>query len=584
MRNKYKVLLLLIVVLLVVTITCGYSYSLWSVSHTQETSNVVNTGCFEVTFSEAGSNINLTNTYPISDTKGLVTTPYTFTITNTCSIASNASIMINPQTGTTLSLDYIKAGIKETSESNYTYKLLKSSTEGTIASGDTTSMSSYILTTAYLKPNATKTYSIIMWLGEDAGNDTQGKTLQASIKVSDTATKTLTYSDTTGASQPELYQGMIPVKYDATGNIVVADTTQEWYDYANHDWANAVLVNCSDTTIKDKYFNSDMTLKSSTVGTTISMSDILQMYVWIPRYKYLLWNAENGSSDPQAITIVFESKDTAKSTGSTNGTYLTHPAFTFGTTELNGIWVGKFENSGTTSSIQIKPNQQSLTNITVGDMFNATRNEELTYATNYGIDNTKVDTHMMKNMEWGAVAYLSSSIYGRYKDASTCINTGCEVWINNVSGFITGCSGASASASRDTTNTTACASGYDWTTLGVNASTTGNQYGIYDMSGGAFEYVMGNMVDSSGNFQPSSSGLSQPDTKYYDSYAYDASSFTTHARGKLDDATKETLKIFGSNTGGWYSDGSEFPYISSSWFLRGGGYSNFTNAGVFNFN
>src|SRR5574344_579414 len=584
MRNKYKVLLLLIVVLLVVTITCGYSYSLWSVSHTQETSNVVNTGCFEVTFSEAGSNINLTNTYPISDTKGLVTTPYTFTITNTCSIASNASIMINPQTGTTLSLDYIKAGIKETSESNYTYKLLKSYTEGTIASGDTTSMSSYILTTAYLKPNATKTYSIIMWLGEDAGNDTQGKTLQASIKVSDTATKTLTYSDTTGASQPELYQGMIPVKYDATGNVVVADTTQEWYNYANHNWANAVLVNCSDTTIKDKYFNSDMTLKSSTVGTTISMSDILQMYVWIPRYKYLLWNAANGSSDPQAITIVFEDKSDSKSTGSTNGTYLTHPAFTFGSTELNGIWVGKFEASGTTTNLTIKPNVTSLRSITLGDMFNATRNQELTYSSNYGIDNTKVDTHLMKNMEWGAVAYLSSSIYGRYSDASTCSASGCETWINNNSGFITGCSGASVSADADTTNTTACASGYDWTTLGVNASTTGNQYGIYDMSGGALEYVMGNMVDASGNYYPSKSGLTTVDSKYYDSYTYGTSAATDHARGKLGDATKETLKTFGSGTGGWYGDDASLPSSTFSWFFRGGLYNYGTSAGVFNFN
>src|SRR5574344_293311 len=280
------------------------------------------------------------------------------------------------------------------------------------------------------------------------------------------------YKDATGASTPELAQGMIPVTYDATGNVVVADTSTTWYNYTTHNWANAVLVNCADTTIKDKYFNSDMTLKSSTVGTTISMSDILQMYVWIPRYKYLLWNAENGSSDPQAITIVFESKDTAKSTGSTNGTYLTHPAFTFGSTELNGIWVGKFEASGTTTNLTIKPNVTSLRNTTVGDMFNATRNEELTYSSNFGIDNTKVDTHMMKNMEWGAVAYLSSSIYGRYSDASTCIASGCETWINNVSGYITGCSGASASASMDTTNTTACASGYDWTTLGVNASTT----------------------------------------------------------------------------------------------------------------
>src|SRR5574344_2745872 len=385
-------------------------------------------------------------------------------------------------------------------------------------------------------------------------------------------------------STPELYQGLIPVKYDASGNTVVADTNTTWYDYTAHNWANAVLANNSNTTIKNTYFNADMTLKDSAIGTTIPETSILQYYVWIPRYKYLLWNAENGSSDPQAISIVFEDKSTPKSSGSTNGTYLTHPAFTFGDTELNGIWVGKFENSGTISNLTIKPNVQSLTNLTVGDMFNATRNQELNYSAKYDINSSEIDTHMMKNMEWGSVAYLSSSIYGRYTDTSTCISSGCEVWINNVNTLasgsygtsITGCSGVSVSASA-ANSMTACTSGYDWTTKGVNASTTGNQYGIYDMSGGTWEYVMGNMVDSSGNFYPSSSGLTQPDTKYYDSYAYNASSFTTHARGKLDDATKETLKIFGSNTGGWYSDGSEFPYISSSWFLRGGGYSNFTN-------
>src|SRR5574344_1440178 len=255
-------------------------------------------------------------------------------------------------------------------------------------------------------------------------------------------------------STPELYQGLIPVKYDASGNTVVADTNTTWYDYTAHNWANAVLANNSNTTIKNTYFNADMTLKDSAIGTTIPETSILQYYVWIPRYKYLLWNAENGSSDPQSISITFEDKTTPKSTGSTNGTWLTHPAFTFGTTELNGIWVGKFENSGSITNLTIKPNVQSLTNIDVSKMFNATRNQELTYASSYGIDNIKIDTHMMKNMEWGAVAYLTNSIYGRYTDATTCIASGCEVWINNVNTLasgswgpsITGCSGSTVSA------------------------------------------------------------------------------------------------------------------------------------------
>ena len=103
------------------------------------------------------------------------------------------------------------------------------------------------------------------------------------------------------------------------------------------------------------------------------MNEVQQMYVWIPRYRYQLWNAEDGESDPQAINIVFEDKNTTKSSEIQNGDWLTHPAFTFGDTELNGIWVGKFENSGSTSNITIKPNMASLASLDVSTMFNATR-------------------------------------------------------------------------------------------------------------------------------------------------------------------------------------------------------------------
>ena len=562
MKKRYQIALLLVAVLLIVS-GVSYAYFTATVSNAGTTTNVT-AGTMSIEFTD-GDQVSLDKAVPgDSVTK-------TFKVKNTGTLAATYNISLTDLTNTFVDQTDLVYTLTSTNGANV------SETKMPNAAG-------YLVVNQSITPNETQEYSLKITFKEtnDNQDDNQHKQFGATIKIT-TETVATVYKDATGAATPELAQGFIPVKYDATGNVVVADTTQEWYDYANHDWANAVLVNCADTTIKDKYFNSDMTLKSSTVGTTISMSDILQMYVWIPRYKYLLWNAENGSSDPQAITIVFESKDTAKSTGSTNGTYLTHPAFTFGDTELNGIWVGKFETSGTTTNLTIKPNVTSLRNTTVGDMFNATRNEELTYSSNFGIDNTKVDTHMMKNMEWGAVAYLSSSIYGRYSDASTCISSGCETWINNNSGMITGCSGASVSASYDSTNTTACASGYDWTTLGVNASTTGNLYGIYDMSGGAFEYVMGNMVDSSGNYYPSSSGLTTVDSKYYDSYAYSAVNDTDHARGKLGDATKETLKTFGSGDGGWYGDSPYLPNYKYSWFVRSSNYSVHTSTGVFAF-
>ena len=398
----------------------------------------------------------------------------------------------------------------------------------------------------------------------------------------------------------ELYQGLIPVTYNSSGDVVVADINTKWYDYEAHEWANAVLVNCADSTIKSKYFNADMSLKSSVVGKTISMDEILQMYVYIPRYRYKLFNANNGTSKEQAVDIIFEKVATEKSNGTENGEWLTHPAFTFGNTELPGFWAAKFEASGTNDNYQIKPNQKSLTSINLATMYNTSRSTILN-ASKYGLNNN-VDTHMMKNIEWGAIAFLTNSIYGRYNDASTCIASGCEVWINNINtGYgsgtavsgqpqwgpsITGCAGTFASVGISNSQTT-CASGYDWKTKGVNASTTGNQYGIYDMSGGAWEYVMGVQKDANGNVQVGSSGFSTsslPDSKYYDLYDYQAEDGVGYTRYHLGDATREVLKNNSSQwENAWWSDYAYNIYSSEPWVIRGGRYHYGSAAGVFDF-
>ncbi len=395
-------------------------------------------------------------------------------------------------------------------------------------------------------------------------------------------------------NKPELLDNMVPIKYNGT-NWVVASESDKWYDYDAKEWANAVVLN---TTKK--------------VGDTVSESEIDLWYVWIPRYKYQLFNADNGSVNEQEIQIKFESGTSSTGTVSctdaiatsgtssetctnaSNGNWYTHPAFTLGTEELTGFWVGKFEVSGSTSKITIKPNVTSLRSQTVSSFFTAIQNINTTY-------NLNGDSHMMKNMEWGAVAYLSHSKYGMIE----------EIYINNSSSYYTGRSGGNVGGSTNTVATQYPSSStssnryynygyytydgkivnYDGSivdyatdrTLGTKASTTGNIYGVYDMNGGAFEYVMGNMVNSSGNFYSSSAGFSTPpDSIYYDSYTYGTSQ-TTHGRGKLGDATKETLKIFGSITGGWYSDYAYFPLSSDSWFDRGGYYNSGSYAGLFYF-
>ena len=402
------------------------------------------------------------------------------------------------------------------------------------------------------------------------------------------------YSDGVIAKPPSLLQGLIPVIYSASGDVIVADIGQEWYNYKEHKWANAVLVNCSDASIKSKYFDDNMNLKSSTVGQTISMDEILQMYVYIPRYKYLLWNAENGTSSEQMINIEFESSKTSKSTGSKNGEWLTHPVFTFGDTELPGIWVGKFESTGSTDNFTIKPNEKTLVSLNVSSMFNLSRTVTSTKASIYGTNSNTSDSHMMKNVDWGAVIYLSHSIYGRYINSTTCIDSGCEIWENNINtkedsytdinkntsvGYsITGCSGTAVRSSMSISSK--CASGYDWTSKGVNASTTGNQYGIYDMSGGSSEYVMGVMLNQDGStIAYGDSGFNSsnmPDKKYYSTYSYKEetaqNNISWYYSNKLGEALNEVYKGFWYDKA-WYSTGSWSITNQYPWLNRGYGSS-----------
>ncbi len=361
--------------------------------------------------------------------------------------------------------------------------------------------------------------------------------------------------DIVNGAAPELSDGMIPIKWDGT-KWIKADINSQWYDYNTKKWANVVLVTDA----------SRIAYKNAPAGVAISEADVLAYLVWIPRYKYKLFNVESNEVPVQTIEVLFENKDTSKSNGSTNGTWLTHPAFTFGTTELNGIWVGKFELTGTAAAPTVKPGITSLRNQNVKSQFDIM--QKFSNTTTYGLT-TLNDAHIMRNMEWGAVAYLTQSVYGK----------NAEIWMNPSGDFITGCAGTNVYVSE--------ASGcpYSYTTSnGQQASTTGNVYGIYDMSGGSWELVMGAMYNSGNTtIKLASSGFAQATidsaamAKYVDKYTY-STAYTgqaSYARRHLGDAIGETI--------GWYDDFNAFVYSSYSWLGRGGGPSISNWCGAFHF-
>ena len=322
----------------------------------------------------------------------------------------------------------------------------------------------------------------------------------------------------------------------------------------------------------------------------VSESDILAYLVWIPRYKYKIWTTTTSSNgSEQTIDIVFEDKTTPKSTGTTVGSYRTHPAFTFGDTELNGIWVGKFETTGDATTPTVKPNLQSLTNQNPSTQFSTAQK----FGTSTYGSTSKIDAHMMKNSEWGAVAYLSHSKYG--------VNR--EVYINNSSSCYTGRSGGNVGGSTAINtvymnqtstdqyntygfytwdgylldyNTNTKSSTHDMSKV---ASTTGNITGVYGMSGGAWEYVMGYYSGASTTWGASSysnyAGFSsKPDSKYYDDYTSDKSLTACNGGICYGHALSETAN--------WYSDYAFFVGSTWPWFGRGGSYSSgASSAGAF---
>lgn len=296
---------------------------------------------------------------------------------------------------------------------------------------------------------------------------------------------------------------MIPVVWDGS-QWVKADITQKWYDYDKKEWANVVLVTEETRT---SYIKAEP-------GTTINEPDVLAHLVWIPRYKYKLFNVEYSEIPVQEIKIIFEENFQIKSSGSQN-----------------------VYNLFTTAQ---KFNDYAL----------------------YGVT-SDFDAHMMKNMEWGAVVYLTQSKFGK----------NAEVWINN-SKYQTGCAGDGPTAEYAST----CLYSYT-TSNGQQASTTGNIYRIYDMNGGSYEYVMAVMY--SNNNQTLLVGLSEFDqetldspemAKYIDKYKYGTNS-NDRTKIKLGDATGETRK--------WYEDSNVYPSSEKPWFVRGGGCDNSYRAGIF---
>ena len=590
-NNKRKVIIILFV-LLIVIIGISYAWLKMTVFGQKDVGIVV--GNIDLVLNEPGEGIQLVNTIPTYDDEGKKESPYTFSLKNeskidlyyTISLVDDEEALSNCRT-----TDGSACKLLDPRDIRYELKLGNKTFTGSLSD-------SSIINYGVIGVNEIIDGELRVWLNINATNEAMGKVFLGKLKAF--ATQQIEGFDFQQGNDkvnvPEMDNNMIAVKHDGY-NWVKTDVENGWYNYRMGIWANAITVKSSKLA---EY-------QSAPVGTEIKMDDVETMWVWIPRYSYTI-ASENGTvyygkkgvylsnsptkTLPGEIDVKFVDKNT-KDRGTAKylateqpKNWYTPDAFTFGNEELSGIWVGKFETSSSNPSVGhgggnttrldpvIKPNVTSWRNITVSNIYQV--GLKLSAVGNrYGFSEN-MNSHAMRNDEWGAVAYLSQSRYGKlgnenFKGANK------EVYQNKSNSYITGCSyGAPSNGNTDY----GCQYEYDnnirteegTVGKGVGASTTGTIYGIYDMNGGAFEYVMGNYNDVSGN-----SGFSNPltiDSKYYNKY--------TNNDVRVACNGSECLSHSLSETGGWYNDYQNMVTETRQWLVRGGYCAN-SNAGVFNF-
>ena len=176
MKNK-KIIILIILVLISILTLIGSSYALLTKTFTSKKLSV-EVGTLKVDFTE-GNAINLDNTKAMSDSDGLNTTPYTFTITNSGTIDSYYTISNEEDTNNTLDTTYLKYKLVSNDGYDSGIKRLKDIDTGTYR----------IVDERALLKSKSVTYKLYLWIASDAGNDIQNKIYKSKIIVNSTSNR-----------------------------------------------------------------------------------------------------------------------------------------------------------------------------------------------------------------------------------------------------------------------------------------------------------------------------------------------------------------------------------------------------------
>ncbi|MGM9834388.1 MAG: hypothetical protein ACI31M_01230 [Bacilli bacterium] len=251
-NTKKKVCIIIVSALLIVGMV-AVSYAYWSISRVQETTNVLASGCIDISLTAEENVITIQNAIPITDEEGMSLVPYTFTVTNTCKSSIQYDVVLESLAGTTLQNTSVQVALGSSNKLYSEYEEVETTL--------TDSKEARRLTTGVLTAeNNSKTYELRLWIDEDAPLSEQNKSFEAKIVINGTAIiETLSDSGNTGGSgssgsssgivscsepttSPVISGDLIPVTIADDGTVTKADTSTKWYSYCEKKWANAVIL------------------------------------------------------------------------------------------------------------------------------------------------------------------------------------------------------------------------------------------------------------------------------------------------------------------------------------------------------
>ncbi|MCL2860009.1 MAG: hypothetical protein FWF46_05550 [Oscillospiraceae bacterium] len=425
------------------------------------------------------------------------------------------------------------------------------------------------------------------WFDNVNGGSNEGEGSQSNLGSTDGS-----WDNVAKVNTPKLAAGMTPVAWDGAGNEITPNTQSEWYDYANQQWANAKTADGSYWVWIPRYeYQIDYTGVKQGVDADVSKAGKIDI-IFIPT------STKSGSDGYTTATskrqvvngVTVDTGITVSSDG-----YIIHPAFTNGTndgyangewdSELAGFWVAKYETSMENSAGESVKTTVSyaVSNVALSDSARAVSKPGVIpwqniniancyeNALNYGtkLEHNEYNSHLAKNSEWGATAYLTQSKFGRNGKNVT--------WNNSKDGNLVYTGGGAGEAYK--TN--------------VNQSTTGNVSGVYDLNGGSYEYVAAfnnayvdggtgyflgtDYISASKNNFASTGGSS---TRY--ATAYSNSTGTSYATNLSDFTNIGGVDVDVSHIGdgiqeawikgqyGWFQSWIGFTYSSFPFLCRGG--------------